>query len=87
MLGSLGDGSLELQVELLSERDGLLALELLLLRFLQRPPIFFFGLPNLQFFFWAIEKKKKKKIGERLRTGNTKQHTKQLTRYISVSLS
>ena len=30
--GSLGDGSRELQVELLSERDGLFALELLLLR-------------------------------------------------------
>ena len=32
MPGSFGEGSLELQVELLSERDGLVALELRLLR-------------------------------------------------------
>ena len=34
MLGSLGDGSLELQVELDSEREGLLAFEPRLLRLL-----------------------------------------------------
>lgn len=40
MLGSLGDGSLELHVELLSERDGLVvvALEPRLLRFLHDTP-------------------------------------------------
>ena len=58
MLGSLGDGSLELQVELLSERDGLLALELLLLRFLQRPPIFFFWVCQICNFFFGHWKKK-----------------------------